>query len=79
MVVQLKTVAVRLVSFKSCKLESKTRAKVFGKVDTLETIIRPLPEVILLLMVRAINPSIDNTKELSMKAPMSVSKPVDLG
>ena len=25
-----------LVSFKSCKLESKTRAKVFGKVDTLE-------------------------------------------
>ena len=27
----------RLVSFKSCKLESKTRAKVFGKVDTLET------------------------------------------
>ena len=26
-----------LVSFKSCKLESKTRAKVFGKVDTLET------------------------------------------
>ena len=26
-----------LVSFKSCKLESKTRAKVVGKVDTLET------------------------------------------
>ena len=26
-----------LVSFKSCKLESKTRAKVFGKVDTTET------------------------------------------
>ena len=26
-----------LVSSKSCKLESKTRAKVFGKVDTLET------------------------------------------
>ena len=26
-----------LVPFKSCKLESKTRAKVFGKVDTLET------------------------------------------
>ena len=26
-----------LVSFKSCKLESKTRAKVFAKVDTLET------------------------------------------
>ena len=27
----------RLVPFKSCKLESKTRAKVFGKVDTTET------------------------------------------
>ena len=27
----------RLVPFKSCKLESKTRAKEFGKVDTLET------------------------------------------
>ena len=26
-----------LVPFKSCKLESKTRAKVFGKVDTVET------------------------------------------
>ena len=26
-----------LVPFKACKLESKTRAKVFGKVDTLET------------------------------------------
>ena len=26
-----------LVSFKSCKLESKTRAKVLGKVDTMET------------------------------------------
>ena len=26
-----------LVPFKSCKLESKSRAKVFGKVDTLET------------------------------------------
>ena len=26
-----------LVPFKSCKLESKTRAKVFGKVDTMET------------------------------------------
>jgi len=26
-----------LVRFKSCKLESKTRAKVFGKVDTTET------------------------------------------
>ena len=26
-----------LISFKSCKLESKTRAKVFGKVDTTET------------------------------------------
>ena len=27
----------RLVPFKSCKLESKTRAKEFGKVDTMET------------------------------------------
>ena len=26
-----------LVPFKSCKLESKTRAKVFGKVDTTDT------------------------------------------
>jgi hypothetical protein len=26
-----------LVSFKSCKLESKTRVKELGKVDTLET------------------------------------------
>ena len=26
-----------LVSFKSCKLESKTRGKALGKVDTLET------------------------------------------
>ena len=37
MAVLLKTASVRIVSFKSCKLESKTRAKVFGKVDTLET------------------------------------------
>ena len=32
-----------LVPFKSCKLESKTRAKVFGKVDTLETYQLPQP------------------------------------
>ena len=31
------SVSPALVSFKSCKLESKTRAKVFGKADTLET------------------------------------------
>ena len=37
MAVLLKTAQSGLVSFKSCKLESKTRAKVFGKVDTLET------------------------------------------
>ena len=37
MVILLKTASVQLVSFKSCKLESKIRAKVFGKVDTLET------------------------------------------
>ena len=30
-----------LVPFKSCKLESKTRAKVFEKVDTLETYLLP--------------------------------------
>ena len=30
------SVSPGLVSFKSCKLESKTRAKVFGKVDTME-------------------------------------------
>ena len=37
MVVLLKTVSLGLVSFKSCKLESKTRGKALGKVDTLET------------------------------------------
>ena len=37
MAILLKIVSVRLVPFKSCKLESKTRAKVFGKVDTTET------------------------------------------
>ena len=39
MAVLLKTATVLLktVSFKSCKLESKIGAKVFGKVDTLET------------------------------------------
>jgi hypothetical protein len=31
------SVSPGLVSFKSCKLESKTRAKGLGKVDTLET------------------------------------------
>jgi hypothetical protein len=31
------SVSPGLVSFKSCKLESKTRAKELGKVDTLET------------------------------------------
>ena len=55
MVILLKTASVRLVSFKSCKLESKTRAKVFGKVDMMETyhqypelcICRPLEESLL--------------------------------
>ena len=37
MVVLLKQCQSGLVPFKSCKLESKTRAKVFGKVDTTET------------------------------------------
>ena len=41
---------------------------------------RALPEVILSLITRqAINPVFDVTAELSMKAPMSVSKPADLG
>ena len=31
------SVSPGLVSFKSCKLESKTRGKALGKVDTLET------------------------------------------
>ena len=42
--------------------------------------VRLLPEVIFLSMTRrAIDPSIDNTMELRMKAPVSVSKPADLG
>ena len=41
---------------------------------------RALPEVILSLITRrAINPVFDVAAELSMKAPMSVSKPADLG
>ena len=31
------------------------------------------------MIVGAIEPDGDNTEELSMKAPMSVSKPADLG
>ena len=31
------------------------------------------------MIVGAIKPNGDNTEELSMKAPMSVSKPADLG
>ena len=38
------------------------------------------PWIALLLMIgEAIGPKSDDTKELSMKAPMSVSKPADLG
>ena len=33
----------------------------------------------LLMIVGAIKPNGDDTEELSMKAPMSVSKPADLG
>ena len=33
----------------------------------------------LLMIGGAIGPKHDNTEELSMKAPMSMSKPVDLG
>ena len=36
MAILLKTASAGLVPFKSYKLESKTRAKVFGKVDTTE-------------------------------------------
>ena len=32
-----------------------------------------------LMIVGAIKPDSDDTEELSMKAPMSVSKPADLG
>ena len=40
---------------------------------------RAPPEVIVSLTIsRAINPFDDGTVELSMKAPMSVSKPADL-
>ena len=39
-----------------------------------------LPQAVLMWMVDgAIEPSGDDTVELSMKAPMSVSKPADLG
>ena len=37
MAVLLKIASVRVSFIQSCKLESKTRAKVFGKVDTTET------------------------------------------
>ena len=38
------------------------------------------PRIASLLMIEeAIGPKSDDTEELSMKAPMSVSKPVDLG
>ena len=39
----------RLVPFKSCKLESKTRAKVFGKVDTTKTYQLPKLKPLLVL------------------------------
>ena len=39
----------RLVPFKSCKLESKTRAKEFGKVDTMETYHSPKLKTLLVL------------------------------
>ena len=37
------------------------------------------PWTMLLAIEDAIKPRSDDTEELSMKAPMSVSKPVDLG
>jgi hypothetical protein len=39
----------RLVSFKSCKLEARTIAKVFGKVGTLETYHSPKLNLLLVL------------------------------
>ena len=39
----------------------------------------PLEVMLSLITRRAINPVFDVTAELSMKAPMSVSKPADLG
>ena len=39
----------------------------------------PLEVMLLLKMIRSIPPYDDGTVELSMKAPMSVSKPADLG
>ena len=36
-------------------------------------------DCILLMIKGAIGPESDDTEELSMKAPMSVSKPADLG
>jgi len=38
-----------------------------------------LPWTVLLMIEGAIKPYRDDTEELSMKAPMSVSKPADLG
>ena len=41
---------------------------------------KSLTRTVLLLMIEgAIEPCSNNTEELSLKAPMSVSKPVDLG
>ena len=36
-------------------------------------------DYITMMIVGAIKPNSDDTEELSMKAPMSVSKPADLG
>ena len=68
-----------------------TREVIVGPMAELAVIVKPPnqrvwpearapPEVMLSLITRrAINPVFDVTAELSMKAPMSVSKPADLG
>ena len=50
-----------LVPFKSCKLESKTRAKVFGKVDTMETY--QLPKLKPLLVLKQFSWQTESDKE----------------
>ena len=53
-----------LVLFKSCKLESKTRAKVFGKVDTTETYQHPKLKPLLVLKQVSWQTESDNEKLL---------------
>ena len=50
-------------------------------LDGMRYLGRKIPSMVApsLMKKRAINPSVDDTVELSMKAPMSVSNPADLG